>query len=231
MAQSSLPPLKVPLSKQFAKFTNSTAGLDLTLRLIHALVLIGSDAYFHHGIAMRCSVAASQIGLDCFQNVHDFLVASPVVKTKTAMMEMAESSCFGMYLALEATTMLHDMNVVLVSWYSPILVEAYKFWFYGICIGILRTAATILFNLTSSKTDDSSVGSEKKNREEDNNSNSSKPVLSAFNVFNQLSINTLDLLIPGSLLGWIPVSDLGVAIAMLLSTILVWPSAWAKAQN
>jgi hypothetical protein len=43
-------------------------------------------------------------------------------------------------------------------------------------------------------------------------------------------IDLLDLTIPGSLLGWIPVSDMGVAIAMLASTILVWPTAWAKAQ-
>jgi hypothetical protein len=44
-------------------------------------------------------------------------------------------------------------------------------------------------------------------------------------------IDCLDLTIPGYLLGWIPVSNMGVAVAMLTSTILVWPTAWAKAQQ
>jgi hypothetical protein len=48
---------------------------------------------------------------------------------------------------------------------------------------------------------------------------------------NQLVIDSLNLTIPGSLLGWIPVSDLGVAIAMLTTTILVWPAVWGKTQK
>jgi hypothetical protein len=59
MAQSS------PTSplKQLSNFTKSTAGLDLGLRLFHALVLIGAEVGLDHAIVKRCSVAAAQIGL------------------------------------------------------------------------------------------------------------------------------------------------------------------------
>ncbi|KAH8695226.1 peroxisomal biogenesis factor 11 [Talaromyces proteolyticus] len=219
MAQ--LSPASLP--KQLANFTNSTAGLDLGLRLLHALTLIGTGVDLDNATVMRCSVAAAQIGLarrylrffdflGCFQNVHDILAAGSPTRTRTAM-ELAESSALGMYLVLEGTTMLHDMNVYLVSWYTPVLLEAYKFWFYAICIAIARTALDLLFG------------------GESRNSSPSEPILSTASLLNQLVIDALNLIIPGSLLGWIPVSEMGVALAMLVSTILVWPAVWGKAQK
>jgi hypothetical protein len=66
MAQPSSAHSRASLPKQLANFTNTTAGLDLTLRLIHSLVLIGSEVGFDNAAAMRCSIAASQIGLGRF---------------------------------------------------------------------------------------------------------------------------------------------------------------------
>lgn len=54
---------KTPLSKQLANFTNSTAGLDLTLRLVHALVLIGAELNLDHVTVTKCAIAASQLAL------------------------------------------------------------------------------------------------------------------------------------------------------------------------
>lgn len=122
------------------------------------------------------------------------------------------------------------MNIFRVSWYTPILLEAYKFWFYAICIGITRTVSDLLFGPVAPSTLKGSVGEEKKEKESDNSS-PSKSDQSAVCLLNRLIIDSLDLTIPGSLLGWIPVSELGVAIAILASTILVWPTAWAKAQQ
>lgn len=56
MAQLSLP-------KQLSNFTSSTAGLDLGLRLFHALALIGTGIELDSVTLVRCSVAAAQIGL------------------------------------------------------------------------------------------------------------------------------------------------------------------------
>lgn len=122
------------------------------------------------------------------------------------------------------------MNVFLVSWYTPILLEAYKFWFYAICVAIARTVADLLLGPASSCTQNGSAG-EKEKEKGAANSTSSNSAPSTVSLLNRLVIDSLDLTIPGSLLGWIPMSDIGVAIAMLTSTILVWPSAWAKAQR
>lgn len=63
MAQLSPAHSRASLPKQLANFTNSTASLDLTLRLLHSLALIGIEIDFDNATVMRCSVAASQIGL------------------------------------------------------------------------------------------------------------------------------------------------------------------------
>lgn len=125
---------RASVAKQLANFTNSTAGLDLTLRLFHSLVLIGAELDFDKDTVLRCSIAASQIGLgqfsglfsgisvlrllagrrylrffcflDCFQNVQDILAAGYPVRNRTAMMDLVESSCLGMYLLVEGTTMV-----------------------------------------------------------------------------------------------------------------------------
>lgn len=66
MAQPSPAHSMASLPKQLANFTNSTAGLDLTLRLLHSLALIGTEIDFDNATVIRCSVAASQITLGGF---------------------------------------------------------------------------------------------------------------------------------------------------------------------
>ncbi|CRG91225.1 hypothetical protein PISL3812_08273 [Talaromyces islandicus] len=234
---------QLSLLKQLANFTSSTTGLDLGLRLIHALTLIGTGIELDSATVMRCSVAAAQIGLarrylrffdflGCFLNVQDILATGNATKTRTQILDMAESSALGMYLVLEGTTMLHDMNVHLVSWYTPVLLEAYKFWFYAICIAITRTTLDLFFGtVTPIYHNGSADANEKKGEKSSASSPSEPPILSTASLLNQLVIDSLNLTIPGSLLGWIPVSDMGVAIAMLASTILVWPAVWRKAQK
>lgn len=55
-----------PLLKQFANFTNSTGGLDLTLRLVHALVLIAAELDLDNATVTKCAIAASQLALGEF---------------------------------------------------------------------------------------------------------------------------------------------------------------------
>jgi hypothetical protein len=55
--------LQAPLSKRFANFTNSTAGLDLTLRLIHALSIIAAEVFIDDALVVGCVTAASQLAL------------------------------------------------------------------------------------------------------------------------------------------------------------------------
>jgi hypothetical protein len=121
------------------------------------------------------------------------------------------------------------MNIFLVSWYTPILLEAYKFWFYAICTAIARTVSGLLLGPAAPRSQNGFVDKKEKEKAS-SDSQISKPALPTVSLLNRLVIDSLDLIIPGSLLGWIPVGDLGVALAMLASTILVWPTTWAKGQ-
>lgn len=123
------------------------------------------------------------------------------------------------------------MNVFLVSWHTPVLLEANKFWFYAIVMAIARTASDIFFGPVTPSTQNGSVNAVKKKDERPDITSPPDPVPSPVSLLNRLIIDSLDLTIPGSLLGWIPVSEMGVAMAMLASTILVWPTAWSKAQR
>lgn len=121
------------------------------------------------------------------------------------------------------------MNVLLVSWYTPILLEANKFWFYAICITITSTILDLLSSPEAPNTRENSIV-EKEKEKTSVSSTSSKSASTFMCLLKRLLIDLLDLTIPGSFLGWIPMGDMGVAAAMLISTILVWPTAWAKAQ-
>ena len=51
------------LLKQFTNFTNSSAGLEKTLRLIHALVLVAAELCIDKVTVTRCLIAQSQLAL------------------------------------------------------------------------------------------------------------------------------------------------------------------------
>lgn len=66
---------RASLPKHFANFTNSTAGLDLTLRLIHAIVIIAADVSSDVDIVKTSLMANLQIGLGmCHQTTKTFQV-------------------------------------------------------------------------------------------------------------------------------------------------------------
>jgi hypothetical protein len=123
------------------------------------------------------------------------------------------------------------MNIYLVSWYMPILLEANKFWFYAICISIARTSKELVLGSAGSSTPSGSSGTDEKEKKKAKEIAPSNPAPSTLSLLNRIVINSLDLTLPGSFLGWIPVETLGIGMAMLVSTVLVWPTAWAKAQQ
>ncbi|GAD94313.1 conserved hypothetical protein [Paecilomyces variotii No. 5] len=229
------------LPKQFANFVNSTGGLDLTLRLVHALVLIAAELNLDNATVTKCAIAASQLALarrylrffcflDCFQKVQDVLAGNSTAGAMDMIMDAVESTCLGLFFVLEDLTMLHDMNIFLVSWYMPVLLEANKFWFYAICISIAKTIKELLVGSPTTVIQNGSSETDEKKRASEN-SPSVKTASSTLSLLNRLFVDSLDLTLPGSFLGWIPLEMLGIGMAMLMSTIFVWPTAWAKAQQ
>jgi hypothetical protein len=112
----------------------------------------------------------------------------------------------------------------------PILLEANKFWFYAICISIARKSKELVFGSAGPESSSGSSGTDEKKKKKTSEIAPSQPASSTLSLLNGIVIDSLDLTLPGSFLGWIPLEMLGIGMAMLVSTVLVWPTAWAKAQ-
>lgn len=117
------------------------------------------------------------------------------------------------------------MSIWIVPWYTPVLLEANKFWFYALCISIFTTVWELLF------------GSTVQNEPEKDNSDidrkgemverpSSKPSSVPTPLVKLLVIDGCDLFLPGSMLGWISVRNLGVGMAMVVSTVMASLDIW-----
>lgn len=123
---------------------------------------------------------------------------------------------------------LHDMNVWLVSWYTPVLVEGNKFWFYAICMSIMRTVGMLLFSSETQKTIEKNHPDADQKGQESARSISPEPVTSSTSLFRRVIIDMCDLTLPASFLGWIIIGDLRVGIAMVISTVLSWEDMWRR---
>ncbi|KAM3509438.1 hypothetical protein MY10362_000602 [Beauveria mimosiformis] len=214
-----------PLLAQSCRFLGTTAGLDLTLRFFHGLVIIAAKSA-DEAVATRSFIASSQLNLarrylrffvllDCIQNVLDTIskdYASLAYKT----LDLVEWSCLLLYFALENLTMLHDMQIHVVPWYAPVLVEANKFWFYAITASILRTISQRIGLFHSTRTRASSKR---------------KQHLPPPPPWRRLVVDALDLTLPASFVGWVVMDDVTIGCLMTLSTILVWRDVWGKAQQ
>lgn len=121
------------------------------------------------------------------------------------------------------------MNIWLVPWYTPVLIEGNKFWFYAICISIARTVGVLLFGLgTQPETQTGHPQTDQKGGPEE--PLPSQPVSSTTSLLKQIVVDGCDLTLPASFLGWISLGNLGVGGAMVVSTVLAWGDVWWRVQ-
>lgn len=117
------------------------------------------------------------------------------------------------------------MNIWLVPWYTPVLMEASKFWFYAISASITGTVWRLFFGSTAQK----SQNKEKSKSEKP--ATDVAPVPSTMALLQRIVADGCDLALPASFLGWIAVGDLGIGLSMVVSTLIVSQDAWTKAQQ
>ncbi|OAR02167.1 hypothetical protein LLEC1_03491 [Akanthomyces lecanii] len=111
------------------------------------------------------------------------------------------------------------MKIHVVPWYTPVLVEANKFWFYAILASIIRTVAQRAGLFGGNTTAKSTKSGQKAPLH-----NPSPPPL------RRLVVDVLDLTLPASFIGWVALDDVTIGCFMTVSTVLVWRDVWAKAQ-
>ncbi|KAL4816669.1 peroxisomal biogenesis factor 11 [Aspergillus spinulosporus] len=224
--------------KSLVTFTSQTSGLEKTLRLIQATSQVVGVTTASKALATQCLTARDQLALTrryfrlldfygCFERVH-FLINTPSSNgTILSVMELAQYTFLGLYLLLEDLTILHDMGVSRVDWYHPLLTEANKFWFYALMLSLVRCIWELFFPsvpATPSKT--SSSGSEK------SKAKGQQPQLNPpkWPLVKQIIIDGCDLTLPGSFLGWTPVTPLQIGLGMVLSTLLAGHNVWVAQQ-
>ncbi|KAJ9385874.1 hypothetical protein DTO063F5_4081 [Paecilomyces variotii] len=205
--------------KQFANFTNHGIGLEKTLRLVQALAQVGAEVLVDTGeeLAKRCAIAKGQLALsrryfrffkffECFERVTALLSTTGQNDSIHTTLELGKWSCLGIYLVMEDLTILDAMGVYSTSWSDWVLLEAHKFWFCALSLSLLGSLWMLL------------VADKKAS------ASKSSPWLK------RIIIDGCDLLIPGSMVGWIAVSPLVVAMSMVASTLLAAQDIWAQAQ-
>lgn len=99
--------------------------------------------------------------------------------------------------------------------------EANQFWFYALSFSLLGTLYKLLSQLSSHT---SFVKAGKKTSKE--SEKGSAPVEVSVLV-KQLVVEACDLLIPASLLKWMPVGDLILGLTMVVSTVFTGRAIWA----
>lgn len=124
---------------------------------------------------------------------------------------------------------LHDMDIWLVPWYTPVLMEANKLWLYAIILSLTRTFWRLLSGSnTQSKAPKVEPGIDEKEATSDL---APEPAPTTAHLLKRLVVDGCDLMLPASFLGWVPLRDFGVGVAMVVSSVLAWPDLWATTQR
>jgi hypothetical protein len=117
------------------------------------------------------------------------------------------------------------MDVYPVYWNKPVLVEAYKFWFYALALSIVGALWGLLFASGSASVGKAQQDEKKGGSSKERKDGGSGPLMK------RIVVDGCDLLIPGVFLGWIQVSEVVVGMAMVVSTLVAGRDIWIKAQQ
>ncbi|KAL5341198.1 peroxisomal biogenesis factor 11 [Aspergillus crustosus] len=221
--------------KQLVTFTRQTAGLEKSLRFLQASAQVVGEVSDDKTIASQWLTARNQLALgrryfrlldfySCFERVHDLLLVNPSSSgTLLSVMELAQYTFLGLYLLLENLTILHDMNVHRVDWYRPLMTEANKFWFYALILSITRASWQLLFTPVAPAPPPSSSKEKKSDKAQ---GAPPAPRSPKWPRCKRIIIDVCDLTLPGSFIGWVPVTGLQIGLAMLVSTSLAAHNIW-----
>ncbi|KAK0128998.1 hypothetical protein ONS95_000939 [Cadophora gregata] len=149
-----------------------------------------------------------------------------------AVLEFGKWSCLGMFLFLESCTILDAMGVYQTYWAAGLFVEAMKFWFFSLTLGIFL-ALMELWDM-SGQGPVVREGDDGENRKDgtivaqDQDSRARERSLKRWNVVKKIVIDVCDLSIPGSITGWLTVSPGNAGMLCIVSTALTGLEIWDR---
>ncbi|CAG8960987.1 hypothetical protein HYFRA_00002526 [Hymenoscyphus fraxineus] len=132
--------------------------------------------------------------------------------------------CQGMYLFTETCTLLDTMGVTEHQWAGWMTIEANKFWFYalflGVVIGILQLAS-LSAPISSSSEDEK----EEEKAKEKFTDLEKKYLQKRSKIMRQLMVDGCDLVIPSGVVGC------NTSMLMLTSTVLAAVDIWGRVNS
>ncbi|KAH7384733.1 peroxisomal biogenesis factor 11 [Cadophora sp. MPI-SDFR-AT-0126] len=223
-----------------SRFVGHAAGLEKTLRLLQSC----SQVVAAHSLPVasapwlqaRSQLALGRRYLRFLKFIDAFALAFGAFSSHNngivAALEFGKWSCMGMFLFLESCTILDAMAIYRSNWAAGLFVEAMKFWFYSLTLGILQ-ALIELWGLSwqgsamrkEDEGEDEKVG---KKAALDHESRARQRRSKRWNVVKKIMIDGCDLSIPGSITGWLAVSSSNVGILCIVSTVLAGYDIWDK---
>ncbi|PVH85930.1 hypothetical protein DL98DRAFT_583018 [Cadophora sp. DSE1049] len=222
-----------------SRFVGNAAGLEKTLRLLQSC----SQVVAAHSLPVaaapwlqaRSQLALGRRYLRFLKFIDAFALAFEAFSKHSgivAVLEFGKWSCMGMFLFLESCTILDAMDIYHSNWAAGLFVEAMKFWFYSLTLGMFL-ALHELWGLSGqgsvmrkgNKGEDEKFG---KKAEQDQESRARQRSLKRWNVVKKIVIDGCDLSIPGSITGWLRVSSSNVGMLCIVSTVLAGYDIWDK---
>ncbi|KAL2061866.1 hypothetical protein VTL71DRAFT_7244 [Oculimacula yallundae] len=220
---------------KISRFVGNAAGLEKTLRLLQSIVQViaanSLPASAVQWLQARKQFALGRRYLRFLKFIDAFSLAFEALSTRNgilAILEFGKWSCLGMFLLLESCTILDAMGVYRTSWASWVFVEAMKFWFYSLILGILL-AVIELWNLSWVDLSVSKEGGKKAALDEE--SRARERALRRTSAMKKIVIDGCDLFTPGAVTGWLVVSSSNVGMLCAVSTVLGGRDIWDRVQS
>ncbi|KAH7313200.1 PEX11 domain-containing protein [Rhexocercosporidium sp. MPI-PUGE-AT-0058] len=223
-----------------SRFVSNAAGLEKTLRLLQSFSQVVAANSLPPAAApwlqARTQFALGRRYLRFLKFIDAFALAFEAFSTYSgiiAVLEFGKWSCLGMFLLLESCTILDAMGVYLTGWAAGLFVEAMKFWFYSLSMGILL-ALVELWDLSGNIPLESAMrhGDEREDEKvaektaQIQKSRAIERALKRRSAMKKMMIDGCDLFIPGSITGWLVISSSNVGMLCVLSTVLAGFDIW-----
>ncbi|KAJ5052135.1 uncharacterized protein L3040_001894 [Drepanopeziza brunnea f. sp. 'multigermtubi'] len=237
----------IKAASQLSRFVGDAAGLEKTLRLLQSLAQIVAAYSLTAAAAAPWLQARTQLALGrrylrFLKFVDAFALAFRVLSEQSggvlAALEFGKWSCLGMYLLLESFTILDSMGVVSTTWAPGLFVEAMRFWFYSLSLGILGGLWELWglrsYGLAVENVAGADEADEKKSKEreaEEVESRMREKVTLRRKIMKKVVIDACDLFIPGTTTGWLTASPATVGMLSAVSTVLAGADIWRRVQE
>jgi Peroxisomal biogenesis factor 11 (PEX11) len=123
------------------------------------------------------------------------------------------------------------MGIWNTTWGKDVLIEANRFWFYSLILSLCCSLWTLSVSTAGgSKARSNSNRITEKTQQPQKEPNDKERQPSPTPVVKQIVADSLDLLIPGTIVGWIAASPVQVGLATIISTVVTAQDIWIKAQ-